>query len=208
METDEYLPLSGLQHLMFCERQCALIHVEQVWAENHLTLEGQHLHEQVDKPGTRERKGVRIARRLRLRSDRLMLTGFADVVEFQSGDDGEVPFPVEYKRGKRKKWRHDEVQLCAQAICLEEMFKVDVAAGALFYGKSRRRQDVAFTPELRRTTEQAAAQFHHIVREGETPPPVLAPKCRSCSLMEICMPELNETPDAQAYLDQLASGDL
>jgi len=206
METDDCLPISGLQHLLFCERQCALIHVEQAWSENHLTVEGRHLHEKVDKPGSQERRGVRITRRLPLRSDRLKLTGFADVVEFHAAAGGEVPFPVEYKRGNRKKWRHDEVQLCAQAMCLEEMSGVPVPRGALFYGASRRRLDVALDDGLRAATEAAAARFHQLMRDSITPPPVLLPKCQSCSLRSTCMPELNNAPDAEAYLRNLASG--
>lgn len=208
METDDYLPISGLQHLLFCERQCALIHVEQVWAENHLTVEGKHLHEKVDKPGSQERKGVRIARRLPLRSDHLKLTGFADVVEFHADAGREVPFPVEYKRGKRKSWRHDEVQLCAQAICLEEAFGVAVPRGALFYGASRRRLDVELDEKLRGATEAAARRFHQLMRQGITPPPALLPKCQSCSLRTTCMPELSHTPDASAYLKKLAAGEF
>ncbi|MCZ7606623.1 MAG: CRISPR-associated protein Cas4 [Planctomycetota bacterium] len=207
MEVDDYLPISGLQHLLFCERQCALIHVEQAWSENHLTVEGKHLHEKVDKPGSQERKGVRVARRLPLRSDRLKLTGFADVVEFHAAEDGEVPFPVEYKRGRRKEWRHDEVQLCAQAMCLEEMFEVPVPRGALFYGASRRRLDVTLDDELRAITEAAVVRFHQLVRDGFTPPPVLLPKCQSCSLRSTCMPELNNAPDAEVYLKRLAAGE-
>jgi len=207
METDDYLPISGLQHLLFCERQCALIHVEQVWSENHLTVEGKHLHEKVDKPGVQERKGVRVARRLPLRSDRLKLTGFADVVEFHDDGGKETPFPVEYKRGKRKEWRHDEVQLCAQAICLEEMFGVRVPRGALFYGASKRRLDIELDDSLRATTEAAARRFHQLVSEGLTPAPVLLPKCQSCSLRSACMPELNNAPDAETYLKKLARGE-
>ncbi len=208
MEADDYLPISGLQHLLFCERQCALIHVEQAWSENHLTIEGKHLHEKVDKPGSQERKGVRIARRLPLRSDRLKLTGYADVVEFHAENSREVPFPVEYKRGKRKGWRHDEVQLCAQAICLEEAFGVPVQRGALFYGASRRRLDVELDETLRAVTEAAARRFHQLMREGMTPLPVLLPKCRSCSLRTTCMPELSHAQDAEAYLQKLTAGEI
>ena len=129
METDDYIPLSGLQHLAFCERQCALIHVEGIWEENRLTVEGRQLHERVDAVGDEIRAAVRIARGLPLRSDRLKLVGKADVVEFRK--DG--PFPVEYKRGARKAWRHDELQLCAQAMCLEEMLGVAVPRDVPWY---------------------------------------------------------------------------
>jgi CRISPR-associated exonuclease Cas4 len=201
METDDYLPISGLQHLLFCERQCALIHVEQAWAENHLTIEGRHLHENVDKPKSQSRKGARVATRVALRSERLRLTGYADVVEFHREGGREVPFPVEYKRGKPKRGRYDEVQLCAQALCLEEMLDVEVASGALFYGASKRRMDVEFSEDLRGLTESAVERFHKLIADGRTPLPLLAPKCDSCSLRETCMPEIERAPDPKAYLE-------
>jgi CRISPR-associated exonuclease Cas4 len=132
-EDDGLLPLSGLQHLLFCERQCALIHVEQIWADNALTTQGELLHEHVDLPALEQRPGVRIERAVPLRSDRLRLIGKADVVEFHAvpSQPGRwQPFPVEYKRGRRRKWLHDEVQVCAQAMCLEEMVGVPVPRGA------------------------------------------------------------------------------
>jgi CRISPR-associated exonuclease Cas4 len=134
---DDLLPISALQHLLFCERQCALIHVEQVWAENRLTVEGRHLHERVDGGEHETRGGLRTARALPIRSLRLGLAGRADVVEFHASEGAAGPprvVPVEYKRGRPKSHRADEVQLCAQALCLEEMLGVHVAAGALFYG--------------------------------------------------------------------------
>ena len=134
---DDLLPISGLQHLLFCERQCALIHLEQVWAENRLTVEGKNMHDRVHEREAESRPGIRIVRALRLRSLRLGLTGMADVVEFHldSGVRSQgLPFPVEYKRGKPKADYSDSVQLCAQAICLEEMLSCTIPAGALFYG--------------------------------------------------------------------------
>lgn len=199
---DDLLPLSGLQHLLFCERQCALIHLEQIWVENRLTVEGRHLHEKSDS-GERESRGdLRIARGLPLHSFRLGLSGKADTVELHRLDGAEPgvgallpglpglwrPFPVEYKRGKPKSHRADEVQLCAQALCLEEMLGAPVPAGALYYGETRHRLEVAFDAELRRLTEQAAARFHGLISAGVTPAPVREPKCDSCSLLEVCMP--------------------
>ena len=133
---DDLLPLSALQHLLFCERQCALIHIEQVWDDNALTVQGQFLHERVDRVDAERHPGVRIERALPLRSDRLRLVGRADVVEFHAipGEpERHQPVPVEYKRGRRRRWLHDEVQLCAQAMCLEEMLGVAVPRGALYH---------------------------------------------------------------------------
>ena len=158
-EEDELLPLSALQHLIFCERQCALIHVEQAWADNRFTVEGEHLHDRVHDAGGESRGDIRIARGLALRSLRLGLSGIADVVEFHRVTEAGIllprvpgcwkPFPVEYKRGRPKRDRCDEVQVCAQAICLEEMLAAYVPNGALFYGATRHRFDVAFDQEIR-----------------------------------------------------------
>jgi CRISPR-associated exonuclease Cas4 len=199
---DELLPISALQHLLFCERQCALIHVERLWAENSLTVEGRHLHERVDEEPGESRGDLRITRGLLVRNLRLGLTGRADVVELHrlpedAAPDGAMlpglpgrwqPFPVEYKRGRPKQHRADEVQLCAQALCLEEMLGARVSAGALFYGQTRRRCDIPFDPDLRALTEAAALRLHRLVGSGVTPPPVREPKCDQCSLLAICMP--------------------
>ena len=124
-------------------------------------------------------------------SARLCLTGKADIIEFRPGPDGaEVPFPIEYKRGRRRRWDNDDVQLCAQALCLEEMLGVGVPAGAVFHIKSKRRRDIDFSPGLRAKTEQAAHQLHELVASGRTPPPVLKPRCNGCSLIDLCMPGL------------------
>ena len=190
---DDYLPLSGLMHILFCERRCALIHVEQIWADNALTTQGELLHERVDLPALEQRPGVRIERAVPLRSDRLRLIGKADVVEFHAvpGQPGRwQPFPVEYKRGRRRKWLHDEVQVCAQALCLEEMVGVSVPRGALYYAASKRRRDVMIDEALRAETIVAAARYHDLVGRGETPPARLLPKCGNCSLHEFCLPEL------------------
>lgn len=189
---DDLLPLSALQHLLFCERQCALIHVEGLWAENRLTVEGRHLHDKAHDGPSETRAGVRIARGLALRSLRLGLVGKADVVEFHppaSSGGAARPFPVEYKRGKPKRDDSDRVQLCAQGLCLEEMLSVEVPAGALFYGRTRHRLDVALDATLRRRTEEAAARLHELIARGRTPRAVREPKCESCSLLDLCLPD-------------------
>ncbi len=208
------LPISALQHLLFCERQCALIHLEQAWADNVLTVEGSHLHTKAHDANAGESRGdVYIARSLALHSLRLGLSGQADVVEFHRDESG-VPlhsrpgrwraFPVEYKRGKPKRNHCDEVQLCAQALCLEEMLGTVVAEGALFYGETRRRVDVKFDSFLRGETEQAAARLHELLNSGITPPAVREPKCESCSLERICLPDaLEKRRSASGYLSAL-----
>lgn len=185
----DLIPLSALQHYMFCPRQCALIHVEQIWEESRLTAEGRLLHERVDAGGAEKRRDVKRVFGLPIRCLRLGLTGKADVVEFHRQADGTWrPYPVEHKRGRRKKEDWDRVQLCAQALCLEEMLGVSVPEGALFYGKEQRREVVAIGDELRRETEEVAAAVHRMLADGRTPPPEYAPKCDSCSLLQICLP--------------------
>jgi len=196
---DDLIPLSALQHLIFCERQCALIHIEQAWAENLFTAEGKIMHERVHEADRQSRGKVRIEYSMWLRSLRLGLIGKADVVEFhrkpdllKAGSEVWVPFPVEYKRGKPKKDNCDKVQLCAQALCLKEMLNVEVPCGALFYGKKRRRTDVTFDSALRRQTEDTAMRLHELIASGRTPKPVYMKKCDSCSLMKICLPKTIE----------------
>jgi CRISPR-associated exonuclease Cas4 len=199
MEVDDLLPLSGLQHLIYCERQFALIHVEQLWAENELTISGRQLHERADLPGQSWGGEVRVARALPLRSDRLRLAGKADVVEFRRErppDGGEVwrPFPVEYKRGRPRQGGADEVQLCAQALCLEEMLGIEVPRGALFYGTTRRRKPVEFTPQLRARVEQAARRCHELFDAHITPRVARNPRCDRCSLLSLCLPAVTGGP--------------
>jgi len=207
----DLLPLSALQHLLFCERQCALIHLEGAWSENALTVEGRHLHERIDSGEGESRGDLHIARSLPLASLRLGLTGRADVVELHRAADGVPvpglaglwrPVPVESKRGRPKAHRADEVQLCAQGLCLEEMLGVEVPNGALFYGETRRRLEVAFDAGLRRLTEEAAARLHALFASGRTPLARREPKCRSCSLVEICLPDAL-VGSAAAYLDRM-----
>lgn len=185
------IPLSALQHYLFCPRQCALIHIEQIWAENALTAEGRVLHEATAEIGTEKRRGVRVVTALPLVSHRLGVSGIADLVEMHRGDDGQwLPFPVEYKRGKPKAHRADEVQLCAQAMALEEMHRVTIAVGALFYGETRRRLDVPFDPALRALTASIAAEARAQLSVGKTPTPIYEKrKCGACSLIELCRPQ-------------------
>jgi len=194
---DDLLPLSGLQHLAFCERQCALIHIEQAWAENLYTAEGRVLHERVDQADQVSRGDARVEYSMPLRSLRLGLIGKADVVEFHrirdSTGDRWRPFPVEYKRGRPKKANVDKVQLCAQALCLEEMLGVEVPSGALFYGKTRHREDVDFDAELRPETEETAKRFHALIEAGVTPKSVYGKQCDTCSLKDLCLPKTVET---------------
>jgi CRISPR-associated exonuclease Cas4 len=203
MEVDDLLPLSGLQHLIFCERQFALIHVEQLWAENALTISGRQLHERVDLPGHSLGADLRVASALPLRSDRLGLAGKADVVEFrrEAAPDGGViwrPFPVEYKRGRPKAGGADEVQLCAQAICLEEMLGLEVPRGALFYGKTRRRKSVEFTPALRSRVKAAARRCRELFDARFTPRVARHKGCDHCSLLELCLPGVTGPPARSA----------
>lgn len=209
---DDLLPISALQHLLFCERQCALIHVEGQWAENRLTVEGRHLHEKSDNAPSETRAGMRIARHLALRSFMLGLAGRADVVEFYTSGESageERVFPVEYKRGRPKQNDADRVQLCAQAMCLEEMLGVAVPAGALFYGTPRRRTDVVFDDPLRATTALSAARLHAMVGAAITPPAVREPKCESCSLIHLCLPDaLGRRYSVDAYMQHAIEGSL
>lgn len=178
-DDDALLPISGLQHLLFCERQCALIHVERIWAENALTIEGRHIHERVDEGGSSIGRGFRVLRGATLRSRALGLVGKADVVEIR--DDGRPSVcPIEYKRGPRRAWLHDDVQLCAQAIALEEMLGVGVPAGVVYHGRSRRRRDVVIDGELRERTRAATNRFHALVSARVTPRASRQKKCTSC----------------------------
>ncbi len=206
---DELLPISALQHLLFCERQCALIHIEQVWVENRLTVEGKNLHDRVHEQSTENRPGIRIARGLRLRSLQLGLVGMADVVEFHIARESQCPpqpYPVEYKRGKPKAGHCDDVQLCAQALCLEEMLGVRIPEGALFYGTNRRRQEVVFDESIRELTARTARRLHELISMGVTPAAEYGPKCGQCSLLELCMPEKAvATHSVARYLESMVT---
>ena len=190
---DDLIMISALQHYAFCPRQCALIHIEQVWQESGLTAEGRIMHEKVHEEGNESRGSVRIARGLPLSSLRLGLVGVADVVEFRKVAKGPwQPFPVEHKRGKPKSDHCDAVQLCAQAMCLEEMLSIAIPEGALFYGRTRRRADVVFDDELRRDTEETVAKARDLIMAGRTPPPVYGKRCESRSFIGECLPKKME----------------
>jgi CRISPR-associated exonuclease Cas4 len=197
--------ISALQHYAFCPRQCALIHVEQAWAENRLTAEGRIMHEHVHEEGDESRGDVRIERGVSLRSLRLGLIGKADIVEYHRQDDGTwQAFPVEYKRGKPKPDHSDKIQLCAQALCLEEMLSASIPTGALFYGKTRRRLDVDFDEALRQETEAAAIKTHELIDAGITPAPVYSKRCESCSLVAECMPKtIQKNRSVKSYLKRM-----
>ena len=222
---DDLIPISALQHLLFCERQCALIHLERVWVENLLTAQGRVLHEKAHdgKPDTRD--GVRTTRGLAVRSLRLGISGQCDVVTFRPPEGvslkqtgrtmaqlirGSPPeslrewtiTPVEYKRGRPKKNDCDRVQLCAQAICLEEMLGVVIPRGELFYGQKRRRVSVELDDVLRTTTERAAARLHELFESGVTPTAVREKKCDTCSLLPVCLPDAMSRRSAQKYIDR------
>lgn len=199
---DELLPLSGLQHFLFCRRQWALIHVERQWQENALTAEGRILHKRTDDPFfTETRKGVIIARAVPVASYQLGLSGVCDVVEFTEAAEGIQlperegffqPAPVEYKRGKPKLEPSDEAQLCAQAICLEGMLATTIPTGYLYYGQTRHRVAVPLTPTLREVVRQAAKEMHAYFKRGYTPRVKPFKGCRSCSLADVCLPNLQE----------------
>ena len=222
MYTDEQLvPISALQHLVFCARQCALIHVERVWSENSLTAEGQLLHKKTNTARDQSYQGVRIARSLNLVSRRLGLVGMSDVVEFKPPGETPQPIrsaaalsallklssperfagwlitPIEYKRGKPKTNRVwgdcDRVQLCAQTLCLEEMLSVEIPTGQIFYGEQRRRIDVEFDLALRAKTEQLCLELHLLLNSTQLPLPVNDRRCKRCSLIENCMPEQSQS---------------
>ena len=196
-DESDYIMISALQHYQFCPRQCALIHLEQQWAENRYTAEGRVLHERADS-GKSERVGsVRAVRSLPICSARLGLSGQADVVEFH--DDSSV-YPVEYKRGRPKTDSCDEVQLCAQGLCLEEMLKIDIPQGALFYGQKRRRKEILFDETLRSLTVAIIEDTHQLLAGGKTPKAVYSQKCEQCSLLQICMPKSCQGKSVAGYL--------
>ena len=187
----EPIYLSRLQHYLYCPRQFALIELEDVWIENQFTAEGKVLHQRVDQPDKQKRGDIRTVRSMRLSHGELGIEGVADVVEYHRQVDGsEQPFPIEYKRGKPKQHRADEVQLCAQALCLEGMEACDVPEGALFYGEVRRRHAVVFDADLRNLTLQTIQACREIVQTKVTPKAIYqAGKCRNCSLIDQCHPQ-------------------
>ncbi len=209
---DELLMLSGLQHFAFCRRQWALIHVEQQWQENLRTVEGQLLHQRAHDITLREHRGnVLLLRSMAVVSRELGLSGQCDVVEFHQDPTGVplqgekglwIPYPVEYKRGKPKSNQADEIQLCAQAICLEEMLCCSIPEGALFYGEPRRRTPVVFSSELRERVKTYADEMHQLFRRGYTPKATRTKSCNACSLKDLCLPQLARRKSVSQYLHE------
>lgn len=208
MEDDELLvPLSALEHWSYCRRQCGLIHLENLWAESSRTAEGRVLHEKVDLPGLEQRPGMRLARALELRSVRHRLVGRADMVVFYDDPDYPGtgrPFPVEYKRSTRNPFRHAELQLCGQALCLEEMLGVVISSGALYFGASRHRREVNFSLELREDTLRTTQEILAMLLSQRTPPSEAGAKCVECSLRDLCLPDLPSAPELRAYLEGMS----
>jgi len=207
---DELLALSGIQHFAFCPRQWALIHIEKQWAENVLTVEGKFLHERADNPFCAEtRHGVRTVRALPVISRELGLQGVIDVMEINDSGQGQEQHItiIEYKRGRPKPDERDEVQICAQAMCVEEMLDITLQCGFLFYGQTRRRVQVDYSSKLRQKVKDYAAQMHEIYKEGKTPLVKPSKKCRNCSMADLCVPDLAaKTSLVQKYIGKNIAG--
>lgn len=212
MREEDYLMLSGLQHFAFCRRQWALIHVEQQWLENERTVEGNLLHRVAhDETKTEKRGDLITVRGMRIVSRELAVSGVCDVVEFRAsakgismyGWDGSwQPYPVEYKKGSPKENNADVLQLCAQAMCLEEMLCCEIPEGSLYYGETRRRQKVCFTDELRSTVKKMLGEMHDLYQRGGTPKAKPSKGCNACSLKELCLPKLSKTLKVDTYLEK------
>lgn len=208
-DEDDYLLLSGIQHFSFCPRQWALIHIEGQWAENLRTVEGHIVHERVHDERLKEkRRDVIVLRGLRVQSAKLGITGQCDAVEFHQDDEGTplhgydgnwIPYPIEYKKGKPKDFLADRLQLCAEAICLEEMFCCQVPKGALYYDEIHRREEIVFSPELRDTVRHMTEEMHHYMSNGYTPRIKPARHCNACSLKPICLPQNYKQQDVTSY---------
>lgn len=213
---EDFLQLSGLQHFRFCRRQWALIHIENQWAENFRTVDGSLMHEQVHDQKFRESRGqMLIVRGLAVHSAELGVSGQCDAVEFRQSPDGIalrgreglwLPYPVEYKHGKPKEHDADELQLCAQAMCLEEMLCCTVPEGALYYGEPRRRSVISFTPELRGQVQECLTEMHELFRRRHTPKVKPSKSCSSCSLKDLCLPKLMRSQSVSAYLNSAMEG--
>ena len=213
----DYLQLSGLQHFAFCRRQWALIHIEQQWQDNLRTVKGNIMHERVHDEAQKERRGdTLIIRGLRIASAELGISGACDVVEFHrnpagaclTGEEGRwQPYPIEYKRGSKKVGDEDRLQLCAQAMCLEEMLCCAVPEGALFYGETRRRERIVFDDSLRAEVKGLLSEMHQYLRRGYTPKVKTGKRCNACSLKELCLPLLCRNFSAKAYLQKYLQED-
>ncbi len=210
-EEDDFLMLSGLQHFAYCRRQWALIHIEQQWAENERTIDGKLFHKKAHDSGSTEKRGdLIITRGLHIKSSELGVTGICDVVEFHKTKRGITlfsfegqwqPYPVEYKKGEPKENNADELQLCAQAMCIEEMLLCDIPNGSLFYGQNRRRARVEFTDELRTQVKAMLEEMHELWKKGYTPKVKPQKGCNACSLKEICIPRLMKTKSVSSYME-------
>lgn len=209
---EDYLMLSGIQHFAFCRRQWAMIHIEQQWAENYRTTAGELMHKKAHDDASFEKRGdLLIIRGMRISSRNLGLSGQCDVVEFHQDENGVSlfgydgkwkPIPVEYKRGTPKENNADELQLCAQAMCLEEMLQVYVQDGYLYYGENRRRSHVDFTDSLREEVRNAAKEMHELFQRGYTPNVKPTKKCKACSLENLCLPKLQKTVKVREYIEK------
>lgn len=209
-QEEDFLLLSGLQHFAFCRRQWALIHIEQQWAENLRTTDGKILHEKAHDGSQRERRGdMLITRGLRIHSATLGVSGACDVVEFHLTSDGITlpgeeglwqPYPVEYKRGTKKENDADRLQLCGQAMCLEEMLCCAIPEGALYYGETRRREVVAFTEKLREQVRSSLEEMHQLYKRAYTPKVKPTKSCNACSMKELCLPRLMKKRSVSEYL--------
>ena len=199
--------LSALQHYAYCPRQFALIHVEQAWDENYYTAHGNLLHERVDSCEPEQRGNVRFERGVAVKSEQLKITGKLDLLEIE----GQPPvryFPVEYKRGKPKIESWDKIQLCAQALCLEEMRDITIDNGALWYWQVRKREQVSLDDDLRTETIAAITGAHTILNSGKTPPPTTHRKrCRACSLVDLCEPDIFRKDHSKSYIQELFAND-
>lgn len=209
----DFLMLSGLKHFRFCRRRWALVHVEQQWSENVLTLEGHYMHERVHDDNFTELRGsVLLSRGMPIRSEALKITGECDMVELHRDENGVSIqgregkwriYPVEYKHGRPDERGADELQLCAQAMCLEEMFVTDIPEGAIYYGKTRHRMTVALTKELREQTRISLEEMHRLFKRGYTPKAKWTKACKNCSLVEICQPKLSKQMSASEYVKRI-----
>lgn len=212
-DDSEYLMLSGLKHFCFCRRRWALVHIEQQWAENVLTLEGEYMHERVhDADFTEKRGSVLLSRGMPVRSEQLRITGNCDMVEMTQDEQGvEINlregrwrlYPVEYKRGRPDPSGADELQLCAQAMCLEEMFVTEIPVGAIYYGETRRRLPVELTSALRKKVCSLTAEMHQLFDRQYTPAVKAAKACGNCSMYEVCQPQLSKKPSAKEYVRRM-----
>lgn len=209
---EDYLMLSGIQHFAFCRRQWAIIHIEQQWSENYRTIAGEIMHKKAHREGSFEKRGsLLIVRGLRIFSRKLGLSGQCDVVEFHQHENGVdlfgydgrwKPIPIEYKRGMPKENNADELQLCAQAICLEEMFQTSIPEGYLYYGENKRRSHVEFTDGLRTEVWKMGEEMHELFRRGHTPNVKPGKQCRACSLVDLCVPKLQKGARVREYIEK------